>query len=66
MMIITEAMVLEKQAENAYTDLAAQISIPEGHQMFLRFSEEEHNHYRILLDAYWSLNDRGTWKWRRL
>jgi rubrerythrin len=66
MMIITEAMVLEKQAEKAYEDLAAQVSIPEGRQMFLRLSAEEHNHYRILLEAYWSLNDKGTWKWRRL
>jgi len=66
MMIITEAMVLEKQAEKAYADLAAQLSIPEARRMFLRLSEEEHNHYRILLEAYWSLNDRGIWKWRRL
>jgi rubrerythrin len=66
MMIITEAMVLEKQAEKAYADLAAQLSIPEARRMFLRLSEEEHNHYRILLEAYWSLNDRGVWKWRRL
>jgi rubrerythrin len=66
MLIITEAMELEKQAEKAYADLAAQLSIPEGHRMFLRLSEEEHNHYRILSEAYWSLNDLGVWKWKRV
>jgi rubrerythrin len=63
MQIITEALELEKQAEKAYSDLASQISEPLGHQMFLRLSEEEHNHYRILSKAYWSLNDSGVWKW---
>jgi rubrerythrin len=63
MQIITEALELEKQAEKAYSDLASHISEPLGHQMFLRLSEEEHNHYRILSKAYWSLNDSGVWKW---
>ena len=66
MMIITEAMELEKQAEKAYADLAAQVSEPEGHRMFLRLSEEEHNHYRILTEAYWTLSDLGVWKWKRV
>jgi len=66
MMIITEAMELERQAEKAYADLAAQVSDPEGHRMFLRLSEEEHNHYRILTEAYWTLSDLGVWKWKRV
>jgi rubrerythrin len=66
MQIISEAMQLEKQAEKAYADLADQIDQPQGRQMFLRLSEEEHNHYRILSEAYWTLNDFGTWKWSRI
>jgi rubrerythrin len=65
--IITEAMELEKEAEKAYANLAAQVSDNSyGHRMFLRLSEEEHNHYRILTEAYWTLNDLGIWKWKRV
>jgi rubrerythrin len=66
MRIITEAIELERTSEKAYTDLAAQVADPYGHRMFLRLSEEEHNHYRILTEAYWTLNDLGIWKWTRL
>jgi rubrerythrin len=66
MRIITEAIELEKTAEKAYTELAHQVRDPYGHRMFLRLSEEEHNHYRILSEAYWTLNDLGVWKWTRL
>lgn len=66
MRIITEAIELEKQAEKAYADLAAELTDPQGHEMFIRLSEEEHNHYRILTEAYWSLNDTGVWKWTRV
>lgn len=60
--IIDAARKLEKQAEKAYADLATQITDPQGHKMFRRLSEEENNHYRILTDAYWSLNQTGVWK----
>ncbi len=63
MQIITEAMELEEQSEKAYAKLAAQITDPKGHEMFIRLSEEEHNQYRILMKAYWSLNQTGVWKW---
>jgi rubrerythrin len=67
MLIISEALELEKQAEKSYADLAAQLTDnPQGHRMFLRLSEEEHNHYRILTEAYWALNDLGVWKWKRV
>jgi rubrerythrin len=62
---ISAARNLEKQAEKAYADLAAQLTDPQGRKMFIKLSEEEHNHYRILTDAYWSLNDTGVWKWSR-
>ena len=63
MSIISDAINLEKQAEKTYADLAAQVSDPEGHAMFSRLSEEEHNHYRILNEAYWTLTNLGVWKW---
>jgi hypothetical protein len=67
MAIISEALELEKKAEKAYSDLAAQLGDnSQGHRMFLRLSEEEHNHYRILTEAYWTLNDLGVWKWKRV
>lgn len=66
MTVITEAMELEKQAEKAYADLASKTTHPQGFLMFTRLSEEEHNHYRILSDAYWTLNNLGTWKWTRI
>lgn len=65
MTIISEALILEQQAEKAYTDLAAQLTDLQGHEMFSRLSEEEHNHYRILMEAYWSLTNLGVWKWSR-
>lgn len=52
MSIISEAMDLEKQAEKAYGDLADQITDAQGHEMFRKLSEEEHNHFRILNEAY--------------
>lgn len=63
MTIISQAIELEKQAEEAYAKLATQLTDPQGRQMFIRLSEEEHNHYRILSQAYWTLNDLGVWKW---
>lgn len=65
MSIVSEAIGLEKQAEKAYADLAGQITDPKGHEMFRRLSEEEHKHFRLLTDAYWSLNNLGVWKWSR-
>jgi rubrerythrin len=65
MKIITLAMDLEKQVEKAYADLSAQIKDPKGHEMFYKLSEEEHKHWRILSEAYWNLNNMGTWKWSR-
>jgi len=65
MSIISAAIDLEKQTEKAYADLAVQTTDPQGHEMFSRLSEEEHKHYRLLLDAYWTLNNLGVWTWSR-
>lgn len=66
MKIIAEAIELEKTAEKSYADLASQLTDSLGRNMFIRLSEEEHNHYRILNEAYWTLNDLGVWKWSRI
>jgi len=65
MSIISAAKDLEKQTEKAYADLAVQTTDPLGHKMFSRLSEEEYKHYRLLMEAYWSLNNLGTWTWSR-
>jgi rubrerythrin len=61
--IMDEAMKTERVAEQAYADLAAQLSDPLGRKMFTKLAQEEHNHYEILGKAFWSLNQTGVWKW---
>ena len=65
MEIITEAKKIEKQAEKAYADLADQLEDPQGHAMFVRLPEEEHMHFLLLSDAFWSLNQTAVWKYSR-
>ena len=65
MSIISGAMELEKETEKAYADLAFQSVDQRGHAMFNKLSEEEHIHFRLLEEAYWTLNNMGTWKWTR-
>jgi rubrerythrin len=60
--VILEAVDLEPQAEHDYAALADQTADPRGHDMFTKLSEEEHKHYRILRDAYWTLSNLGEWK----
>ena len=61
--IVTAALDLERQAEKAYADLAAQAVDPLGHEMFSRLAEEEHKHYLLLSEAYWTLGNLGKWTW---
>lgn len=65
MQVITEARELETQAQKAYGSLAAQCPDGKGKDMFTKLAEEEHKHYLLLTDAYWSMNDTGQWKWIR-
>jgi rubrerythrin len=62
MKVITEAVDLEARAETAYNKLAELTADLQGHDMFLKLAEEEHRHYRLLQDVYWTLNNRGEWK----
>lgn len=66
MKIISEAIELEQTAEKTYSNLAAELTDSQGRKMFIRLAEEEHNHYRILNEAYWTLNELGIWKWSRI
>jgi len=61
--IISRAMELEKQAEKAYADLSAEITDPHGRAMFRKLSAEENNHFHILQEASWSLENMKVWKW---
>jgi rubrerythrin len=63
--IISQAIDLEKQAEKAYADLANQVADPQGYEMFAKLSEEEHKHFRLLTDAFWTLSNFGEWKYVR-
>ncbi len=65
MHIITDALKLEKQAQDAYASLAIKVPDQAGHDMFIKLSDEEHTHFLILSDAYWSLNNTGAWNWSR-
>jgi rubrerythrin len=65
MEIITEAKKIEKQSEKVYGDLAEQLDDPQGHAMFAKLSEEEHMHYVILSEAFWSLNQNSIWVYTR-
>lgn len=65
MTIIAQAIGLEEEAKKSYADLAEQITDPLGKGMFKKLSAEEYNHYRILVEAYWTVNNFGVWKWVR-
>ena len=61
--VLTMALEIERKAEERYADLAEQTEDPDGREMFTRLATEEHQHYRILRNAYRSLNNRGVWDW---
>ena len=61
MNIISAAVDLETRAEKAYNALAELTTDPQGYDMFRKLAEEEHKHFRILKDVYWTLNNLGEW-----
>lgn len=61
--IISQAISLEEVAKKTYADLAEEIDDPQGKEMFQKLSAEEYNHYRILIEAYWTVSNSGVWKW---
>jgi rubrerythrin len=65
MNILSRALELEKQAEQAYAGIAEQITDPQGRAMFRKLSQEEHNHYRLLNLAGLELVFGRIWMARR-
>ena len=65
MHVISEAIELEQEAESAYAEIANQTTDQRGYEMFSRLSEEEHEHYRLLTDAFWTLTNLGVWRYSR-
>lgn len=63
--IISQAIGLEETAKKTYAELADEIDDPQGKEMFKKLSAEEYNHYRILVEAYWTVSNFGVWKWVR-
>jgi len=63
MKIITVAQEIEQQAETKYAQLATQTADPDGKAMFEQLAKEEHDHYRLLSQVYWNLNNHGVWSW---
>src|SRR5512137_489304 len=61
--IISRALELERESEKAYASLAAGITDPQGRAMFKKLSAEEHNHFRILQEVSWGLENNKAWKW---
>jgi rubrerythrin len=61
--VIRFAIDTERQAEERYTALAEQTVDPAGQAMFKQLASEEHSHYLILSDAYFSVSNRGVWEW---
>ena len=65
MTILAQAIGLEEEAKKSYADLADEITDPLGKAMFKKLSAEEYGHYKILVEAYWTVNNFGVWKWVR-
>lgn len=61
--ILTMALEIEERAEERYHELAAHTENPDVGALFTRLANEEHQHYRILRNAYRSLNKYGIWNW---
>jgi rubrerythrin len=61
MKIVSEAVDLETRAEKAYHKLADMTTDKAGHDMFTRLAGEEHKHFVLLKDVYWTLNNLGEW-----
>ena len=65
MQIISDALKFDKRLEKTLTDLVAKLAGSHGQRLFIRLSEEEHKNHSVLLDAFWSLNQTGVWRWSR-
>ena len=61
MEVVSMAMEIEQEAQDRYNSLADETTDPDGRAMFRRLAEEEHSHYLVLSDAYFSLSNGRGW-----
>ncbi len=61
--ILTIGIRNEKNAGQAYRDLAAQIEDPNGVAMFEEMAKEEAQHARILEDQFYEVKNQGELVW---
>lgn len=54
---LNRAIQVEVEAESRYAALAKQTTDPDGTKLFEQFAREEHNHYLVLQNAYYDLNN---------
>jgi len=59
--VISMAMDIEQEAKERYEGLAGKTADTDGQAMFRRLAEEEHGHYLVLSDAYFSLSNQRGW-----
>ncbi len=64
--ILNMAIRFEEEAQKRYTDLAEGTEDVSGRDMFLKLSEEEKLHARILHDEFYNLSNAGAWSSRSL
>ena len=62
--ILTRALEIAQKAEERHTSLAERTEDPAGREMFTRLAAEERQHFRIVRNAYQSLNSHGVWDWQ--
>ena len=63
MQVIDIAIDSEKRAAETYGEMAEKTLDSNGKAMFSLLAEEENDHYKMLKDAYWQLNQTGEWGW---
>ena len=64
--ILNTAIRSEEEAQKRYADLARSTNDVSGRDMFLKLSEEEKVHARILNDEFYNLSNAGAWSSKSL
>ena len=60
--IISLALDNEKKAQETYLNLSEQTLDSDSKKMFKKLAADENQHYEILHDVYWKVNQTGEWK----
>ena len=59
--ILNMALEIEVDAKKRYITLAHQTTDPDGKAMFETLAEEEAQHWTLLNNVFWSVNNQGLW-----